>query len=214
MTTGIEEAAFSASCCPGERTKVINHRRPLSAQAIGVTERRTFARATILRAVLWTIVSVALFATPAYAAGKLVLMPDWPTLVILLVFFVLLIFPLNSMIFRPLFRVLDDRESKIGGATSDAQELVAKSSELMDQYRGKIREARDDAEVRRRQQLESARAEQASITGDAKAEAESEIGRAREEIGESLAEARVTIEAASREVASVAAERILGRSLR
>lgn len=174
------------------------------AQAIGVTKRRT----------LWAIGATAFIAAPAQAAGKLVLMPDPMTLGILLVFFVLLIFPLNAMIFRPLFRVLDDRDRKIAGATNDAQQLVTKASELMDDYRGKIREARDDAEVSRRQQLESARSEQASITGVAKAEAEVEIGRAREEIGASLAEARTAIEAASREVASVAAERILGRSLR
>jgi F-type H+-transporting ATPase subunit b len=117
------------------------------------------------------------------------------------------------MIFRPLFRVLDDRDAKIAGATKDAQGLVTKADALMNEYRDKIREAREDAATARREQIESARSEQTSITGDAKAEAEDEIGRARQEINESLAEARVTIKAASREVASVAAESILGRSL-
>ena len=213
MTTGIEEAAFSASRRPGERTKVTNHRTPLSAQAVGVTKRQSFARTPMLRAVVWAS-AIVLIALPAEAAGKLVLVPDPTKLIILLVFFVLLVFPLNAMIFRPLFRVLDDRESKISGATNDAQQLVTKASELMEEYRGKIREAREDAEASRRVQLESARSEQASITGDAKAEAEDEIGRAREEIGESLNEARTIIQAASREVAGVAAERILGRPLR
>ena len=190
-----------------------HHRRPLSTQAARVTERRAFVRPVALWSIM-VLVAVAMLASPAHAAGKLVLMPDPPTLVLLLIFFVLLIFPLNSMIFRPLFRVLDDRDSKIAGATNDAQNLVARASSLMDEYRGKIREAREDAEGSRRQQLESARVEQASITGDAKAEAEDEIGRARLEIEQSLNEARATIEAASREVASVAAERILGRSMR
>ena len=181
----------------------------MSAHRPRVTERRTFAR----HAAMFAIVATGFIAGPAHAAGNLVLMPHIPTLVILLVGFVLLIFPLNSMIFRPLFRVLDDRDAKIAGATKDAQGLVTKADELMNEYRDKIREAREDAATARREQIESARSEQTSITGDAKAEAEDEIGRARQEINESLAEARVTIKAASREVASVAAESILGRSL-
>jgi len=182
----------------------------MSAQRPRVTERRIFARNS---AALFAVVATGLLAGPAHAAGQLVLTPHIPTLVILLVGFVLLIFPLNSMIFRPLFRVLDDRDAKIAGATKDAQGLVTKADELMNEYRDKIREAREDAATARREQIESARSEQTSITGDAKAEAEDEIGRARQEINESLAEARVTIKAASREVASVAAESILGRSL-
>lgn len=188
---------------------MIHLRRPMSAQRPRVTERRTFAR----NAALFAVVATGMIAGPAHAAGELVLTPHIPTLVILLVGFVVLIFPLNSMIFRPLFRVLDDRDAKIAGATKDAQGLVTQADDLMNEYRGKIREARDDAATARREQIESARSEQTSITGDAKAEAEDEIRRARQEINESLAEARVTIKAASREVASVAAESILGRSL-
>ena len=83
-----------------------------------------------------------LIAAPAHAAGNLVLLPEAPKLVALLVFFVLLI-PLNKLIFRPLFGVIDERDSKIAGATRDAEQLVAKAEELTNEYRGKIRGARD-----------------------------------------------------------------------
>ena len=74
---------------------MIHLRRPMSAQRPRVTERRTFAR----NAALFAVVATGMTAGPAHAAGQLVLMPHIPTLVILLVGFVVLIFPLNSMIF-------------------------------------------------------------------------------------------------------------------
>ena len=154
-----------------------------------------------------------MLAGPAHASGELVLAPDPTTLVILIIGFVILIAPLNAMIFRPLFQVLDDREAKIGGATEQAAKLVAQATELTEQYRGSIREAREAAEGARKQQLEAARSEHGAITGDAKAESEDEIGRARQEIERSLAEARVSLERASQDLAKVAAERILGRAL-
>lgn len=153
------------------------------------------------------------FSSPAHAAGKLVLVPDLPTLGILIVGFVLLIAPLNAMIFRPLFRVIEEREAKIEGATRQARDLVAQATELTEQYRSSIREAREAAEGARKEQLEAARSEHGSITGDAKAESEIEIGRARQEIKNSLVEARSSLESASADLAKVAAERILGRAL-
>jgi len=154
-----------------------------------------------------------MFTSPAYASGKLVLAPDITTLVILIVGFVLLIAPLNTLIFRPLFRVIDEREAKIEGATRQAQALVSQAGELTDQYRASIRAAREAAEGERKQQLEAARSEQGSITDDARAESDVEIGRAREEIESSLVEARSSLERASQDLAKVAAERILGRAL-
>jgi len=154
-----------------------------------------------------------MFTSPAYASWKLVLLPDAMTLVILIVGFVILIAPLNALIFRPLFRVIDEREAKIEGATRQAQSLVSQAGELTDRYRASIREAREAADGERKQQLEAARSEQGAITDDAKAESDVEIGRAREEIESSLVEARSSLERASQELAKVAAERILGRAL-
>jgi F-type H+-transporting ATPase subunit b len=154
-----------------------------------------------------------MFSAPAHASGQLVLLPDVTTLGILIVGFVILIAPLNAMIFRPLFRVIEEREAKIEGATRQAASFVSQATELTEQYRGSIREAREQAEATRKQHLEAARSEHGSITGDAKAESDDEIGHARQEIESSLVEARATLERASADLAKVAAERILGRTL-
>lgn len=226
MTAGIEEASTSRHvekdnvdtkdnvkdrfALPGRDNQVIQNRRSKSARIVGATDPS--ARSSM--ATVSVAVIALLFAVPAHAAGALVLIPEPPKLVALLVFFVLLIIPLNKMIFGPLFNMIDERDSKIAGATRDAEQLVAKAEELTNEYRGKIRGAREDAEVTRKQRLDAARSEQASITGDAKAETEGEIARARGEIEVSLNEARGTLEASSRDLAAIAAERILGRPLR
>ncbi len=154
-----------------------------------------------------------MIAQPAAAAAELVIFPEIPTLLTLIVAFVILIFPLNAAIFQPLFRVMDERDAKISGATEEAKQLVAKAEELTAEYREGIRQAREEAEGARKEQLEAARSEHGSITGAARAESEDEVGRARTEIEASLSEARTTLETASRDLAKVAAERILGRSL-
>lgn len=175
---------------------------------------RTAAGLALSTLSLVSLVALAVsIAAPAHASDKLVLIPDLPIMFALIVAFVILIAPLNAMIFRPLFRVLDERDAKIAGATREAGALVDRATSLTDEYRGAIREARDAAEVTRKQQLESARSEHATITAEARSESDDEIARARQDIEGALAEARDTLQAASRDLARVAAERILGRPL-
>jgi F-type H+-transporting ATPase subunit b len=152
-------------------------------------------------------------AAPARAAGSLSLEPEGSVLIVLLVGFVLLIFPLNRLIFRPLLKVVDERDAKIEGARRRASQLEEEATASIRKYRGAIREAREEAEAGRRVRLEAARSEQGSITGEARGEAEQEIARARSEIAASLDEARTSLRGASEELALVAAERILGRPI-
>ena len=157
---------------------------------------------------------VSLVPSAALAAGGgLVLTPTMPILITLLIGFVLLVVPMNKMIFRPLFKVLDERAAKITGARDRAQHLEQEADASMNRYRDAVRDARENAEVTRQTQLSESRSEQASMTADAKGEAASEIARARGELEASLTEARVGLRASSEEVAKIAAEQILGRAL-
>jgi len=207
MTTGKEEAERRASPYPGDN-QVTN--RSFAAPAIAPRLREAWPGTPGGWGL--TLVSLAV-AAPAGASGDLVIFPDPPVLVTLIVAFTLLVFPLNRLIFKPLFRVIDERESKIGGATQEAQQLVSRVEALTGQYRSGVRAAREDAEAARKEQLEAARSEQNAITAAARAETEEEITRACSQIDASLEQARATLETASRDLARVAAERILGRSI-
>ena len=67
-----------------------------------------------VRALLAVVLGM-LAALPAQASEQLVLLPDPTVLLVLLVAFVAVIFPLNRLIFQPLLQVMDAREERIDG---------------------------------------------------------------------------------------------------
>ena len=169
-------------------------------------------RVATVAALAWSVV-VSVVASPAQAADQLELTPDFVITGILLVSFILLIFPLNSLIFKPLLRVMDERESRISGARSRAADVQRQAEEALDRYQSAVRGAREDAVLERRRHVEAARAELLQTTRAAKAEAEAELERAREELQTGVAGARDGLRQSAEELAHLSAERVLGRSL-
>jgi F-type H+-transporting ATPase subunit b len=153
-------------------------------------------------------------ASASASEGGLVLVPDVKTtLPALILLFALLIIPVNLLIFRPIFRVLDARADKIAGTRERAEKLARKADETLASYQQSIREVRDDAEGDRKQRLESARRDHAARTAEARDEAEREVVRARAEVAAALAESRTALRAQAEELAAEAAARVLGRAL-
>lgn len=154
-----------------------------------------------------------LVALPAQAAGgNLEIFPD-ERIFYLIALFILLIFPVNKLLFHPIFRVLDERDARIEGARRRAGEVGAQAEATLGRYRSAVRSAREEAESGRKQALEGARREQAQLTGSVRSEAETEINRAREEVAGALHDARSQLREQAQELAREAATRVLGRSL-
>jgi F-type H+-transporting ATPase subunit b len=154
-----------------------------------------------------------LVALPAQAAGgALEIFPD-ERIFYLIVLFVLLIFPVNKLLFHPIFRVLDERDARIEGARNRADQISAEAEATLDRYRGAVRSAREEAEGERKNVLEQARREQAQLTGSVRSEAEVTINRAREEVAGALDDARSQLRRQAEELAREAAARVLGRNL-
>ncbi len=160
------------------------------------------------------VLAVALLvAVPAQAAGaSLEIFPD-QRIFYLIALFILLIFPVNKLLFHPIFQVLDERDARIEGARKRADEVSADAEATLDRYRSAIRSAREEAESGRKQVLEEARREQAQLTGSVRSEAEVEINRAREEVAGALDDARSQLREQAEALAREAATRVLGRSL-
>lgn len=194
----------------------MNHRQSKARNGKARTQRRTTASIPMMSTIKRLIPAMTILAfapSSALAAGGLVLLPDYPMLVTLIILFTLLIMPMNKLIFQPVFRVLDERAAKISGARNRALQLESEADSTMNRYRDAIRGAREGAETARQSQLKETRSEQGALTSDAKAEATAEIARARGEIEASLNDARESLRASSQEIAKIAAEQILGRNL-
>lgn len=158
------------------------------------------------------------------ASEDLVLIPDYAlfglfglgglgTLWIMLIGFVVLIFPLNALLFQPIFRALDARAERIEGARARSTQLENEADEVLERYETAVRGARIDAETARQAQLGEAREEQAALTAQARSNAEAELERTRAELARSLDDARATLRSAADDLATQAAEQVLGRTL-
>ena len=156
---------------------------------------------------------LGLAAEPALASSELVLVPDWPLLVLLVVGFVVLIFPLDALLFQPIFRALDARAERIAGARDRSRQLQGQADEILERYQSAIRQARSESESARQAGLERAREEQNQLTEAARGEAERELERARREMSQAVEEARAGLRASAEGLAQVAAEQVLGRAL-
>jgi F-type H+-transporting ATPase subunit b len=160
-------------------------------------------------------VACALFASAAAASeGGLVLLPDWTgKLPILIVLFTLLMVPVNAILFKPIFQVLDAREEKTTGTRERAGKIREDAEETLAEYESAVREVRAEAEQARKSEAAAAREENATLVGAARAEAERQLERAKTELEEELAQSRQTLRAGTQSLADEAASRVLGRAL-
>jgi F-type H+-transporting ATPase subunit b len=175
---------------------------------------------------------LALTAAPVWAAGDLSIFPDliedalygthggeiaaapWKsTWLQLVVLFVVIVFPLNSLIFQPLLKALEQRGEKIEGARSRASTLTKQADEVLGRYEAAVSAARREAEGVRRGTLESARSEQSRISADARSAAEREVAQARAGVAGALETARSALRSETERLAREAASKVLGRPL-
>jgi F-type H+-transporting ATPase subunit b len=168
---------------------------------------------TAARAVAAGAVALLAAAPASAAGGGLELVPDLHIYPILLLLFAALVVPLDRLLFRPLFRVLEQREEKIGGARRRAERLSREADQVVERYRAQVSETRERSERERKEQIASVLVETASRAASTRAEGEARVERARAEVNASLAQARAALRASTEQLARDAAERVLGRRL-
>ena len=163
----------------------------------------------------WTFVGCALLAGAAVASeGGLVLLPDWTgKLPILIVFFALLMVPVNAVLFKPIFQVLDAREERTSGTRKRAEKIMKDAEETLAGYERALREARAESEQARKREAADAREENATVIDAARVESENHLESARTELAAALEQSRQTLGSDARGLADEAASRVLGRAL-
>ncbi|MFB3117703.1 MAG: ATP synthase F0 subunit B, partial [Myxococcota bacterium] len=157
----------------------------------------------------------ALFAGAAAASeGDLVLLPDFiGKLPILILFFALLVVPVNAILFKPIFEVLDAREERTTGTCKRAEKIMNDAEKTLANYERAVREVRADAEQARKREAVAARQENRTVVDAARADAERHFERARTELAAALEQSRQTLRADAQSLADEAASRVLGRAL-
>jgi F-type H+-transporting ATPase subunit b len=122
---------------------------------------------------------------------------DLPKLIFQVVNFLLLLYLLNRFLFKPVLKLLDERESRIRKGLEDA-EAAARDRELARAEReAALDEARKEAQAMVARANKIAEDSRAEILAEAKAQADKVTARAREEItaekDKAMAELRATV---------------------
>jgi F-type H+-transporting ATPase subunit b len=150
---------------------------------------------------------------PAFAEeGGNIISPDG-SLVLILILFLIFVFVMNRLLFRPIGRVLDQRQTLIEGSANEARASRRRYDAKLAEYEATIRQARADAYRRLEQERAAALEARRKVIEEAKQQAHELIAHARQEIARQAAQARAALESEARQIAERISRTILGRTV-
>lgn len=137
---------------------------------------------------------------------------DW-TLFVQIVNFLVLVYLLNLVLFRPIRKTLRDRQTRLRAYESDLASLADSRQGLLGEVDAKLTEARREAlGLRERLRQEGSQVE-ASLLEQVKREVEEEWTRVEAKIKADVEQARKALQAQAQDFALALATKILGRKL-
>jgi F-type H+-transporting ATPase subunit b len=133
----------------------------------------------------------------------------------LFIFFsiLLLIYILNHTLFKPINRVLDERERLGAGRIGEARRILGEYEERLKRYESRLRDARGEAYQRLEAGRREATLERQRMIAEVKAETTARIDAAKHEIAEQAAGAKKNLEKEARAMAATISSQILRRSV-
>ncbi len=140
---------------------------------------------------------------------------NWPAQlvnsgIIAATFLVLMAF-LDAVVFRPVLRLLDEREARTRGALDEARALEAEAAAAASEYEAKLAAGRDRAAAEKALVRKEALDRERELLEAARAEARARLDQLEREIAEAAERARRGLAAQARDLARVIAEKVLGR---
>jgi F-type H+-transporting ATPase subunit b len=135
------------------------------------------------------------------------------TLLIQAVNFFLLIYILNKILYKPILKLLDDRDQRIDGQQQQAKKTLEDVQALMADYNQKLYNAKIDA-MNTKNTARNAASEQANgIINDARKKAEEVITQIQQQMASEIAQAQKELQPELSVMAATIAQQILGRKV-
>ena len=136
--------------------------------------------------------------------------PNWTTIPIVF-FLIILTFILNRLFFKPLGKILSERDRKITGAKNEAEEIRKISQQKAQAFDQRLRDARREADLEVAKVKNAALDEKNSVVASQRKTAEQMINEARADIRKKTEDASKVLEAQTRSIAEHIASHILKR---
>jgi F-type H+-transporting ATPase subunit b len=146
----------------------------------------------------------------ALQGGTDLIRPDG-SLVVIFILFLLFVFVMNRLLFKPIGHVLDERERKTEGARHEARASVRVYQGKVAEYEFSIRHARAETYRLLQQAREKAMAERGRLLDEARQAAGQDIQAARSDLERQAMAARATLERDARQIAADISRKVLGR---
>lgn len=133
--------------------------------------------------------------------------------VIQLINFLVLLAVLNILLYKPIRKVLAERQGKITDAKSRAEAVDQDVQAKMAEYEARLREMKSGAADERGLLVKEAQAEEATILEAARKEASEAISAIKSRVAKEAADARVILQEQAKILSVDICEKVLGRSL-
>ena len=133
--------------------------------------------------------------------------------VIQLINFLILILVLNILLYKPIRKVLAERQGRIAEAKSRAEGVDQEVQAKMAEYDARLREMKSGAADERGTLLKEAQAEESAILEAARKEAAGTLATIRERVAAEAAAARAVLQEQAKGLSVDICEKVLGRSL-
>lgn len=143
-------------------------------------------------------------------AESIQLVPDG-TLVVHIAIIITMVFVLNRILFRPVGRILSERETRTRGRTGEARETIQRVKESLSRYENSLRQARAEGYSLLEQQQSAAYAERQRRIAALRQEVEGQIEQQKGEIRTQAERARGTLRGEAERVAASIKSQLLRR---
>jgi F-type H+-transporting ATPase subunit b len=148
----------------------------------------------------------------AFAENSIQLVPDG-TLLLHIAMILVMVFVLNATLFKPINRILEEREKRTHGRTGEARDILQRVEEKMAQYEHSLREARSEGYRLMEQERATAMSERQAKLGVVREEITRSMTEQKQAIGAQVEEARATLESEARRLAAEIGAQILNRPI-
>jgi F-type H+-transporting ATPase subunit b len=148
----------------------------------------------------------------AFAENSIQLVPDG-TLFLHIIIILLMVFILNATLFKPINRILEERERRTRGRSGEAHDILQSVDEKLSQYERTLREARSEGYRLMEQERAVAVSERQARLGAVREEINQSIVEQKEVIHEQVEEARSTLKGEARRLATEIGSQILHRPI-
>lgn len=135
------------------------------------------------------------------------------TFFIQLINFFLLMFILNKLLYKPVLKILAERDERVAGGKEQAKKLVEEGEQIFSTYNQKLHAAKLDAIAVKNATRNEAVNQANAIIDEARKKAEDIVAGVQKEMTEEIARVKKELEPELGIMASTIAQQILGRKV-